>query len=494
MHPRSYHRIEIRSTDDRHLPIDDLEQRGEFWRENAQYTLGVKLLQKPNTNVAKNVIMFLGDGMSIPTLKAARVYLGQLHNESGEETVLSFEKFPVTGLSKTYCVNKQVPDSACTATAYLGGVKSNEATIGVTAAVQLKDCDASLLEENRVSSIGEWSQAKGKKTGIVTTTRITHASPAGVYAHTAHRDWESDSGDAPPNCKDIAYQLVHEDVGSKFNVILGGGRKNFLPKTAVDEEGDSGTRIDGENLIETWLKSKNKSKAKYVWNRDGLLNVSNDTEYLLGLFEGDHCKYHLDADDKEPSLAEMTQAAIKLLSVNNQKGYFLFVEGGRIDHAHHDTKAQKALDETIEFHKAIESAVNMTNEEDTLIVVTSDHAHTMSVSGYGNRGNDILGSPGIADDGLPYSTLTYANGPGYREQIDGKRPDISAENSRDKNYKFPAIAPLLSETHGGDDVAIFARGPWSHLLTGVIEQHVIPHIMAYASCVGDGLTVCNEAI
>ncbi|GJQ75432.1 hypothetical protein Trydic_g12740 [Trypoxylus dichotomus] len=493
MHPRTHHKITIRSTDYQKPPTNELEYHADFWRKKAQATLSEKLLRKPNTNIAKNVIMFLGDGMSIPTLKASRVYLGQLHNESGEETVLSFEKFPYIGLSKTYCVDRQVPDSACTATAYLGGVKNNDATIGVTAAVALQDCDASLLEENRVRSIGKWSQDKGKRTGFVTTTRVTHASPAGVYAHTADRDWESDSDNVPPKCKDIAYQLIHDYIGSNLNVIMGGGRRNFIPKNVTDEEGEPGKRQGDENLIESWLQSKKGKNASYVWNREDLLNISNDTEYLLGLFESDHCKYHLDAEDNDPSLAEMTAKAIEIVSKGDQ-GYFLFVEGGRIDHAHHDTKAHKALDETVEFHKAIQTAVDMTSEEDTLIVVTSDHAHTLSISGYGVRGNDIFGSPGNADDAFPYSTLSYANGPGYRKEIDGKRPDSSGDVTSDKNYKFPATAPLEFETHGGDDVAIFARGPWSHLLTGVIEQNVIPHVMAYASCVGDGLTICDQTI
>ncbi|KRT84627.1 hypothetical protein AMK59_891 [Oryctes borbonicus] len=442
MHPRTHHKITTRSIDYEKPPVNELEYHADFWRNKAQDTLSQKLLEKHNTNIAKNVIMFLGDGMSIPTLKASRVYLGQLRNQSGEETVLSFEEFPYIGLSKTYCVDRQVPDSACTATAYLGGVKNNDATIGVTAAVALQDCDASLLDENRVMSIGKWSQDKGKRTGFVTTTRVTHASPAGVYAHTADRDWESDADDVPANCKDIAYQLIYDDIGSKLNVIMGGGRRNFIPKTLTDEEGDAGKRKD-ENLIQTWIKSKEGKNARYVWNKQDLLNVSNDTEYLLGLFESDHCKYHLDAEDNDPSLAEMTTKAIEILS-NGNNGYFLFVEGGRIDHAHHDTKAQKALDETVEFHKAIQTAVEMTDEEDTLIVVTSDHAHTMSISGYGVRGNNIFGSPGNADDALPYSTLTYANGPGYRKEVDGKRSDTSQDitskyNQDNNNLRFLTI-------------------------------------------------------
>ncbi|KAF2886528.1 hypothetical protein ILUMI_19648, partial [Ignelater luminosus] len=123
----------------------------------------------------------------------------------------------------------------------------------------------------------------------------------------------------------------------------------------------------------------------------------------------------------------MTEKAIKLLS-HGENGYFLFVEGGRIDHAHHSTKARKALNETVEFHKAIQVAVGMTNPEDTLIVVTSDHAHTMSLNGYPDRGNDILGIGGKARDKLPYTTLSYANGPGYRMEWLGSRHDVSKDD------------------------------------------------------------------
>lgn len=113
----------------------------------------------------------------------------------------------------------------------------------------------------------------------------------------------------------------------------------------------------------------------------------NSSDQVLGLFENDHCRYNLDIVAEalghlEPSLAEMTGKAIDMLS-SHEQGFFLFVEGGRIDQAHHDTKAHKALDETIEFAKAIAAAVSKTNAEETLIVVSADHGHTMTYAGYG---------------------------------------------------------------------------------------------------------------
>jgi len=128
-------------------------------------------------------------------------------------------------------------------------------------------------------------------------------------------------------------------------------------------------------------------------------------------------KYHLKADaSKQPTLAEMTKKAIEILK-KEENGFFLFVEGGLIDAAHHRTVARLALDETVELSKAVQQAVDMTSEDDTLIVVTSDHSHTMTINGYPNRGSDILGHPNIAStDKMPYSTLSYANGPSAKER------------------------------------------------------------------------------
>ncbi|XP_045500569.1 membrane-bound alkaline phosphatase-like [Colias croceus] len=264
----------------------------------------------------------------------------------------------------------------------------------------------------------------------------------------------------------------------------------------IDEEGTAGKRVDGRNLIEEWQMDKIAKNVsyQYLWNREQLLNVNeNLPEYLLGLFEGSHMQYHLEADTRtEPTLAELTEAAIRSLS-RNDKGFFLFVEGGRIDHAHHENKVAKALDETIELSRAVARAAEMLSEEDSLIVVTSDHAHVMSISGYTHRGGDIMGpSDDVGDDGLPYMTLSYANGPGYRPHSADGRVDIMKEdNYGDANWEWPAAVPLSSETHGGDDVAVFARGPQHALFSGLYEQSHIPHFLAYASCIGPGPHACQ---
>ncbi|XP_064544823.1 alkaline phosphatase [Drosophila montana] len=479
-----------------------VEQYADYWRGIANQTLEQQLESKMrlNTQLAKNIILFLGDGMSIPTITAGRVYLG------GEEKQFAFEQFPYVGLSKTYCANMQVADSACTATAYLGGVKANYGTVGVTAAVHMKDCHAQSQPEHHVASIAAWAQRQGMATGLITTTSVTHASPAGVYAHIAHRNWENDAdikadGADPTICEDIASQLVNSQVGQNLNVILGGGRQNFLPEHVRDPNGVLGRRKDGRNLIEEWQRQHTNS-AHYVHTRRQLLELSNQTTRVLGLFAPYHMPYHLDADAQEqPTLEEMLQAALKILQRQSAgRGYFLFVEGGRIDHGHHDTLALRAIDETAEFDKSVRWARTHSSIEDTLIVVTSDHSHTMSLAGYSSRKNDIFGinDGQLAADDLPYATLSYANGPGYNTNYlkEGgaiKRKNLRSINMKNKDFMFPTAVPLESETHGGDDVAVFASGPYAQLFSGVYEQHFIPHAMAYASCLSDSRSMCSDA-
>ncbi|XP_067634281.1 membrane-bound alkaline phosphatase [Eurosta solidaginis] len=474
----------------------DVERDAAYWHEVAQSILESKLKQAAQVksdNGAKNIIFFLGDGMSVHTITAARNLMGDSSKQ------VSFEKFHYVGLSKTYCVDRQVADSACTATAYLGGVKANYGTIGVNAKVKRYNCQTGQNSAHFVDSIAKWAQDAGKDTGLVTTARVTHASPAGMYAHTANRAWENDAkvkldGCSPNDNVDIARQLVEWDTGKKLKVVMGGGRREFLNTTVNDEEGIPGSRTDGRNLIQDWLKDKKTSgqEAAYVWSKKGLSLVNLEkTEYLLGLFDSSHCPYHGDLartryDLVKPTLTEMTEVAIKMLS-KNKNGYFLFVEGARIDMAHHDTRARKALEDTVEFSQAIARARSMTSEDDTLIVVTSDHSHTMTVNGYPYRDEAITGlANGVADDGLPYTVLSYANGPGFDNTYNEKtgRSEIYADETDNANFEYLATVPLEAETHGGDDVGVFASGPFAQYFSGNYEQSNIPAMMARALNIG----------
>lgn len=155
----------------------DGENENDFWLNIAKEFVGAQTTKKVNTNRAKNVIFFLADGMSVTTYNAARVASG------GEEKSMSFENFPYMGMVRTYCTDYQVPDSACTSTAYLTGVKANYGTVGVTAKVPRYDCTGQLDPETHTASIFKWALDSGKSAGLVTTDTVTGASPAGVFAH-----------------------------------------------------------------------------------------------------------------------------------------------------------------------------------------------------------------------------------------------------------------------------------------------------------------------
>ena len=173
-------------------------------------------------------------------------------------------------------------DSACTATAYLTGVKTNFGAIGLDSRATNKDCSGQNDPARRTPSIMNWAQAAGKGTGIVTTTRITHATPAGAYAHAGHRDWEDDQSMAafgldPETCDDIAEQLVLNKTGQQLKVILGGGRAYFLPN------GTDGRRSDGKDLVSRWIA--NHPGGAWITHRDQLLGLDlNKTDSIFGNF------------------------------------------------------------------------------------------------------------------------------------------------------------------------------------------------------------------
>lgn len=232
---------------------------------------------------------------------------------------------------QTYCSNAQVPDSACTATAYLCGVKTNIIEIGVSAAVNFNNCTASQDPANRLTSIAEWAQNAGKSTGIVTTTSLTHASPSGAYAKTANRMWECDTdvesyGVDSSTCIDMATQLITQVPGKNFDIMFGGGMGKFLPSSIQDPHGNPGERSDGTNLLSRWQAQH--PGGVLVSNRKQLLSVNvSAVSSIIGLFQTQLMKFHHEADaDYQPTLAELTEVAINKLS-QNENGYFVFIEG-----------------------------------------------------------------------------------------------------------------------------------------------------------------------
>src|SRR5690606_25554982 len=390
----------------------------------------------------------------------------------------------------------QTPASAGTMTAIASGVKSHMGAIGVSAGDR-HDCAAS--RGRHLQSWLDLATEAGMATGIVTTARLTHATPAATYAHVPNRSWESDASlpaDArKAGCHDIASQFIDfvREQGAP-QIVLAGGARAFLP----DEEvmpGVRGKRKDGRNLIAEWQALNPDGKFVHDTRQ---FEAARGASPVLGLFELSHMQYEHDRDrgpEGEPDLEAMTRFAIESLS-RNPGGYVLLVEGARIDHANHDGNAYRALGETVAMSRAVQAAVDMTSADDTLIVVTADHSHVLNFAGYPRRGNPILGKvredgDGPARDrlGLPYTTLSYANGPGYRDasadrpgvQAAVGRPDLTDVDTTDPDYLQEALVPLGAETHGGEDVGIWARGPGSAAFRGTLEQNVIYHVIVQAT-------------
>ena len=245
-----------------------------------------------------------------------------------------------TGLIKTYNVNYQTPDSGATATAYLGGIKAQWGTNGVNGATIFEDCSTVL--GNEIETVLEKAYKAGKSVGLVTTTAISHASPASAYAKSASRWWYSDgammdevTGQIPDDlkpCKDIATQLFEKS--GNITVILAGGKRHFYPN-----DHDEG-RKDGNDFIAEWQQQED---VRFVETHDELFQYASEgfkENRLIGLFSEGHMEFDVDRERQrpsEPSLENMTEIAIQKLSMN-PNGYYLFVEGGRIDHGHHFTR------------------------------------------------------------------------------------------------------------------------------------------------------------
>ena len=455
---------------------------------------------------ARNVVLFLGDGMGMSTVTAARILAGQRAGGSGEEHVLSFERFPVTGLAKTYNTDAQTPDSAGTMSAIVTGVKTRIGMFGVDEVARRGRCASAAGRE--LLTLLDLAELAGRATGVVSTARLTHATPAATYARSVDRDWEDDSAlsdEARDNgCRDLARQFVEHRLyleerfgagaSDGIEVALGGGRLQFLPVA------EGGRRGDGQNLIERW-RSLNP-RGSYVDNAAQLERARRAP--LLGLFAPSHMQYQLERaapGAPQPSLLAMTLKALEVLERHGD-GYLLVVEAGRIDHAHHAGNAANALNETVELAATVAAVMRRVDTRETLVMVTADHSHVFTMAGYPRRGNPILGKvvPPWSDEpmrdmsGLPYTTLGYMNGRGFRDHGDepnadttyGEEPktgrqDLSTVVTTRPGFHQEALVPLNAETHGGEDVAVYAIGPGAGAAAGSYEQNLLFHVMLAAT-------------
>lgn len=271
--------------------------------------------QDPPAAEVRNVVLLIGDGMGVSQVTLARLIHGK---------PLAMDEFPVTGLAITVSADHPVTDSAAAATALASGTKTGNFAVGV-------DPDGKPLE-----TVLEQARRLGKATGLVTTSKITHATPASFAAHVSHRSKEGD----------VARQYLDAGV----DVLLGGGRKFF------DKE----------------LVGKFADKRYAVIETKDSLGAASDR--VLGLFDEDHVPYVLDRGPDVPSLADMTRAALRILS-GKERGFFLMIEGARIDMACHANDAASSVHETIDFDEAIRAALDFARQDGrTLVLLTADHA------------------------------------------------------------------------------------------------------------------------
>lgn len=279
----------------------------------------------------KNVILFIADGAGPATLTMARDYL---RSRTGRDE-LALDAIQV-GSVRTHSSDSRITDSAASATAMSAGVKTYNGAIAVDTL------------RRPVATILEAAEAAGMATGLVATSRITHATPAAFAAHVPSRNMEDE----------IARQMLDHDV----DVLFGGGRRHFTPDSAL-----GGTRADSLDL----LARAREAGYAVVLDREGFSGVQTPA---LGLFTPSHMAYEIDRDSTlEPSLAEMTVKAIDLLK-DDEDGFFLMVEGSRIDHAGHANDAAAHLHDLLAYDRAVAAALDFARQSgETLVVSVSDH-------------------------------------------------------------------------------------------------------------------------
>lgn len=471
---------------------------------------------------AKNVIFFVGDGMGVSTVSSTRVFAVGVDGE------LIVDQMPFTALSRTATTDHITPDSAGTMTSMMTGVNTNSGLIGLGPETERNDFNGDGDGEPLLTVL-EQAKMNGMKVGVISTARVTHATPASTFAHVNDRNKENE----------IALQALPTDptynplLGDGLDILWGGGRRYFVPSGVTDEEGGSGSRGDGRDLRQEFQDAG----YSYVWNRREFSRLTQRDLPSLGLFERSHMEYEYDRPDDlggEPSISEMTAKAVSLLEAatrHSDQGYFLMVESGRIDHAHHAGNAFRAMVDTDEFDIAIGNAAQMVDLKDTLIIVTADHSHVFSMAGYPLRApgeipytfgdapaeyldNDPWTFDGLFDvvysisssdgsisaatdaNGVPYTILGYQNGPGHRgvprvdprtdtfAGLDGNPPIMGSD---DPEYLQEAAVPLGSETHSSEEVAIYAIGPYSYMFRGTVRNSFIATVMREALGLPDSL-------
>ena len=430
---------------------------------------------------AKNIIFFLGDGMGSTTITAARLF------KYKEEGLLNMEKMPRSARIKTYSNDAQTTDSAPSMGAYMTGIKINNDVISMADAKPIRiqkdgngngtidECGAG--NGRAAPTILELAKARGKAVGAVTTTELTHATPASTFAHVCQRG----------AAYTIAAQIVPGGAGYNgalldgVDVLMGGGRNHFTP---FDATRNPKGRADGRDMMAEFAARGYTVAA----NKEQMAAAPPGRKFVGIYSDASHLDYDLERRASQPALSQMALKAVELLAPDPD-GFFLMVEGGKIDHALHDSNAKRALVDTIAFDDAIQTVMERMQVLDpglknTLIVVTADHDHTIVMNGYAKRGNPVLdivrnysdGLPARDADGKTYTTLVFGNGPN-RPDV---RSDVASAVVLGDDYHQETGVALSGETHGGGDVRLFATGAGSQVFKGTMENTKVFHLMKAA--------------
>lgn len=432
----------------------------------------------PVDHRAKNVIFFLGDGMGINTLTAARIFA------VGEDGELAIDKMPESAFVKTFSNNAQVTDSAASMAAYMTGVKHNNGVVsmsfGTRSVAPGKDANGNNLVsrcENGTAAVTllELAKRRGMAVGVVTNTSVTDATPASTYAHACHRKLETD----------IAASLVPGGAGYNaalgdrgLDVLFGGGAQNFTPFAK------GGKRADNRDLL-----AELSGKGFRVVNDTAQFDALQAGQPAVGLFAANHMDFDATRDPaRQPALPAMAAKAIDLLAPN-KNGFFLMVEGGLIDHALHATLGKRALQETVTYNAALQAAIDRMEALDpglknTLIVATADHDHTLILNGYAARTGKTTptnpgviglvrntdGKPSLDGKGQPYTIIGF--GTGEQRHAGDRTAHLTDDIVTRDDYHQEAVVRTRTgaETHGGSDVYLGATGANAELFRGTIDN------------------------
>lgn len=294
--------------------------------------------------LAKNIIYFIGDGLGTSQRQISEYYKQEILNNPEK---LAMNSFPIAGITTTHSLNSFITDSAAAGTALATGYKTNNGVISQTP------------DGKKLKTLLELAQEKNMKTGLITSTRITHATPAVFASHNSSRKNED--------------QIAENYINSSVDLFLGGGYSYFVPKTGNLKS----RRKDEKNLISEFNAKGYKTFIGEKSSQEFLTYKFTGKEKIFAAFTDSHLPYEIDRvkENSTPSLAELTEKGIAHLSTNNENGFFLMVEGGRIDHASHAQDVVGTINDTLVFDLAIKKALDFykENPEDTLIVIASDH-------------------------------------------------------------------------------------------------------------------------